>query len=144
MKYGDLVHTVREQSQGIGRDEAERAVSAVLGTLVERLPAGLARHLVAQLPHELAWLTGSAAVARSGPDGSERPVSGERFGLTAFAGRVAWRAGIGEEEALQRSAVVLNVLDAFVSPEEMSKVAGALPADIRELLPVTRALETEV
>ncbi len=50
------------------------------------------------------------------PDGHGRPAAGERFGLTAFAGRVAWRAGIDEDEALRRSAVVLNVLDAFVSP----------------------------
>ncbi len=40
MKYGELVHKVREQSPSAGREEAARSVSAVLGTLVERLPEG--------------------------------------------------------------------------------------------------------
>ncbi|MFV0137446.1 DUF2267 domain-containing protein [Streptomyces sp. HMX87] len=144
MKYGELVHTVQEQSHSGAREEAERSVSAVLSTLVERLPEGLAHHLVAQLPHELAGLTDAVGSGPEASDGSGQPAGGERFGLTAFAGRVAWRAGIGEEEALRRSAAVPNVLDSFVSPEEMTKVAGALPADIRELLPTTRAMETEV
>ncbi|MEU0739850.1 DUF2267 domain-containing protein [Streptomyces sp. NPDC006134] len=141
MKYDDLVRTVQEQSHAAGRDEAGRTVSAVLRTLAERLPEGLAEHLAAQLPHELAEAVSPARAAGDG-DGHARS-TGERFDLTAFAGRVAWRAGITEEAALQRSAVVLNVLDAFVSPEEMTKVAGALPADIRELLPTTRAVERE-
>ncbi|GAA2430248.1 DUF2267 domain-containing protein [Streptomyces glaucus] len=139
MKYDDLIRTVQEQSPPLGREEAERTVSAVLRTLAERLPEGLADHLAAQLPHEL------AGVARpAGTTGDEQPRgSGERFDLTAFAGRIAWRAGITEEAALQRSAVVLNVLDAFVSPEQMTKLASTLPADIRELLPTGRAVETE-
>lgn len=146
MKYADVVRTVQEQSRqglAISREEAGRTVSAVLRTLAERLPEGLAEHLAAQLPHELAGTVASAAESAGTGEGGHPRSAGERFGLTAFAGRVAWRAGITEEAALQRSAVVLNVLDAFVSPEEMLKVAGALPADIRELLPTTRALENE-
>ncbi|MBD0421277.1 DUF2267 domain-containing protein [Streptomyces sp. NPDC052309] len=141
MKYADVVRTVQEQSRSVGREEAEATVKAVLRTLAERLPEGLAGHLVAQLPHELADEIRSPEGAPGGPG---QPSGAERFGLTAFAGRVAWRAGIDEEAALQRSAVVLNVLDAVVSPEQMTKVAGALPPDIRELLPTTRAVETEV
>lgn len=141
MRYDDLVRTVQEQSRAVSRDEAERTVSAVLRTLAERLPEGLAEHLAAQLPHELAGHV-PPAQAPAGRSGHTRG-TGERFGLTAFAGRVAWRAGITEEAALQRAAVVLNVLDASVSPEEMTKVAGALHADIRELLPTTRAVESE-
>ncbi|MGW0812995.1 DUF2267 domain-containing protein [Streptomyces viridiviolaceus] len=141
MKYADLVRTVQEQSHAVGREEAEATVTAVLRTLAERLPEGLAGHLIAQLPHELA---GEIRPTDAEPEGHGQPSGAERFGLTAFAGRVAWRAGIDEEAALQRSAVVLNVLDAVVSPEQMTKVAGALPADIRELLPSTRAVETEV
>ncbi|GGL86690.1 hypothetical protein GCM10010129_33090 [Streptomyces fumigatiscleroticus] len=140
MKYDELIRCVQEQSHSTDRDDAERSVRAVLRTLEERLPEGLAGHLAAQLPHELA-----EAMAPEETDGEGQPPrdAGERFGLTAFAGRVAWRAGLGEDAALQRSAVVLNVLDAFVSPEEMTKLHGALPADIRELLPTMRAAGTE-
>ena len=141
MKYADLVRTVQEQSHAVGREEAEATVTAVLRTLAERLPERLADHLLAQLPHELA---AEIRPPDAEPEGHGQPSGAERVGLTAFAGRVAWRAGIDEEAALQRSAVVLNVLDAVVSPEQMTKVAGALPADIRELLPTTRAVETEV
>ncbi|MDN0196532.1 DUF2267 domain-containing protein [Streptomyces sp. S.PNR 29] len=142
MRYHDVIRTVQEQSHSAGRGEADQSVRAVLRTLAERLPEGLAGHLAAQLPHELAESVQSAHDSGAG-QGQPR-TTGERFGLTAFAGRVAWRAGISEDVALQRSAVVLNVLDAFVSPEQMTKIASALPADIRELLPTTRAVETEI
>jgi uncharacterized protein (DUF2267 family) len=142
MKYHDLIRTVQEQSHSAGRGEADQSVRAVLRTLAERLPEGLADHLAAQLPHELAESVRSAHA--SGDGHGQLRAAGERFGLTAFAGRVAWRAGITEEAALERSAVVLNVLDAFVSPEQMTRIASALPADIRELLPTTRAVETEI
>ncbi|MFE2265057.1 DUF2267 domain-containing protein [Streptomyces griseosporeus] len=137
MKYDDMVRTVRDRVGFVDRDEAEQTLRAVLRTLAERVPAGLAEHLAAQLPHELG---GALRPPGAGESGHPRTV-GERFDLTTFAGRVAWRAGVSEDTAVQRSAAVLEVLDAAVSPELMDKLSGALPHDIRELLPTTRASE---
>ncbi|MEV6940369.1 DUF2267 domain-containing protein [Streptomyces sp. NPDC051132] len=112
--------------------------AAVVSTLAERLPSGLARHVAAQLPPDLAAAMREAADASAGRDSGS---AGERFGLTAFAGRVAARAGTDEDKALRDAAAVLEVLDAALAPELTERMAGALPADIRELLPVERAVQ---
>lgn len=142
MKYGDMVRTVRDRTGSADRDEAEQTLRAVLRTLAERVPAGLADHLAAQLPHELAGTVrgGEPAAAEGGHPRS----AGERFDLTTFVGRVAWRAGVSEDTAVQRAAAVLEVLDAAVAPEQMDKLTHVLPADIRELLPTARASEHSI
>ncbi|GAA3243517.1 DUF2267 domain-containing protein [Streptomyces sp. XM83C] len=141
MKYDAMVRTVRDRVGFVDRDEAEQTLRAVLRTVAERVPAGLAGHLAAQLPHELGGI-----LHREPPESEEgHPRSaGERFDLTTFVGRVAWRAGVSEDIALQRSAAVLEVLDAAVSPELMDKLTGVLPHDIRELLPTARASEHSI
>lgn len=139
MRHDELIGKVQAEARLPDRGAAERATRAVLHTLAERLPHGLARHLAAQLPEELAEAVQEGATVP--PHGvSERSSVGERFGLTAFAGRVAWRSGVSEEDAVRQAAAVLEVLDAAV-PEEMEKVAQTLPPDIRELLPSGRAAE---
>ncbi len=72
---------------------------------------------------------------------SDAGTAGERFGLTVFAGRIADRAGTDEDTALREAAAVMEVLDAALAPELTERMAGALPADIRDLLPVGRATE---
>jgi hypothetical protein len=68
------------QAAGIDHDEAERAVRATLTALAERISAGEARDLAAQLPPELApWLN---VDKRS-----------ERFDVDEFLRRVAVRSG---------------------------------------------------
>ena len=110
----------------------------MLSTLAERLPSGLADHVSAQLPPELADPMRLAAE----PSADDRSnASGERFDLTVFAGRIAGRAGTDEDAALREAAAVLEVLDAALTPELNEKVAGVLPADIRVLLPSGRAAE---
>ncbi|MDQ0774513.1 uncharacterized protein (DUF2267 family) [Streptomyces aurantiacus] len=120
------------------RGSADRATRAVLSTLAERLPSGLADHMSAQLPPELA--DPMREVAEPSADGRSH-TSGERFDLTVFAGRIAGRAGTDEDAALREAAAVLEVLDAALTPELNEKVAGVLPADIRLLLPSGRAAE---
>lgn len=142
MRHDELIAKVRERAELPDRNSAERATRAVLWTLAERVPDGLADHLAAQLPAQLAE---SIRERVSSPAGSaERRGSGERFDLTAFAGRVAWRAGVPEDAALRESVAVFEVLDAAIAPEEMEKLARVLPTDIRTLLPVARADITEV
>jgi uncharacterized protein (DUF2267 family) len=138
MRHDEMIGKVQELARLPGRGPAERATQAVLTTLAERLPSGLADHMAAQLPPELGAsvheVTGSSG-------GASSRSSAERFGLTVFAGRVAVRAGTDEDSALREAAAVLEVLDAALAPELTEKVAGALPSDIRELLPATRAAD---
>ncbi|MFQ6147307.1 DUF2267 domain-containing protein [Streptomyces seoulensis] len=137
MQHDEMITKVRALAQLPGRGPAEAATRAVLTTLGERLPSGLAGHVAAQLPPEpAACLRHASEAAASGAASS-----GERFGLTTFAGRIAARTGTDEDAALREAAAVLEVLDAALAPELMEKLAGALPGDIRELLPLGRAAE---
>jgi uncharacterized protein (DUF2267 family) len=142
MHYEEFIGKVQARAQLPGRGPAERVTGAVLRTLAERLPDGLVGHLLAQLPSTLADSVSEATQA-PGAREPESKGSGERFDITVFAGRVAWRAGVSEEVALEQTAAVFEVLDAAVVPELMEKVTAALPADIGGLLPTARAVEAE-
>ncbi|MCH0562436.1 MULTISPECIES: DUF2267 domain-containing protein [unclassified Streptomyces] len=136
MKYPDMVRTTGDRIGFVDLAEAEQTLRAVLRTVTERVPADLADHLATQLPHELGDVLRPADPATEA--GHPRTV-GERFDLTSFVGRVAWRAGVSEDTALRRSAAVLEVLDAAVAPESMERLTRVLPPDIRALLPRARA-----
>ncbi|MDG9725108.1 DUF2267 domain-containing protein [Streptomyces sp. DH41] len=138
MQHDEMIGKVQALAQLPDRGSAEQATRAVLETLAERLPSGLADHTAAQLPPPLA--TTMRQVTGSFPDGHS-DTSAERFDLTVFAGRIAGRAATDEDQALREAAAVLEVLDAALTPELTEKVAGALPADIRELLPVGRTVD---
>ncbi|MFJ3718220.1 DUF2267 domain-containing protein [Streptomyces sp. NPDC090057] len=135
MHHDEMIGKVRTLAALPDSGTAERATRAVVCTLSERLPSGLARHVAAQLPPDLAAAMRRAAEEAGGDSGH----AGERFGLAAFAGRIADRAGTDEDTALREAAAVLEVLDAALAPELTERMAGALPSDIRELLPVERA-----
>jgi uncharacterized protein (DUF2267 family) len=139
MRYDEMIRKVQILAHLPDRESAQSAIRSVLQTLAERLPTGLADHLAAQLPHDAAAHI-RATTESVTSEGRPREV-GEPFDLTAFAGRVAVRAETTEDTALEYCAVVLEVLDAAVSPEEMRKLTDALPADIRELSPAGRATE---
>lgn len=164
MRHDEMIGKVQALAQLPDRGSAERAAHAVVTTLSERLPPGLARHVAAQLPPDMADAMRRAADAgamsgargsgaresrgqqsRAGGSGARTAegTAGERFGLTAFAGRIADRAGTDEDTALRDAAAVMEVLDAALAPELTERMAGALPADIRELLPLERASEAD-
>ncbi|MGP3981631.1 DUF2267 domain-containing protein [Streptomyces sp. KR80] len=143
MRYDELTGQVQIRAQLPDRQAAERAVRATLETLAERIPGGLADHLAAQLPIEAGEALRRITVAHEGSP-QQRAYwrdHGERFDITGFAGRIAWRAGVSEEVALQDAAVMFEVLDAAVSPGLMHRLHRALPSDIRALLPEERATE---
>ncbi|MBY8880127.1 DUF2267 domain-containing protein [Actinacidiphila acidipaludis] len=139
MKHDEMIGKAQALAQLPDRGSAERAMDAVLRTLGERLPSGLADHMAAQLPASLGVCVHRAAESAA-LDGRD-PSVGERFDLTAFAGRVAGRAGTTEDAALQETAAVFEVLDAALAPELMDKMAAVLPADIGGLLPSGRSQE---
>ncbi|CAL9366574.1 hypothetical protein SUDANB176_00780 [Streptomyces sp. enrichment culture] len=138
MQHDEMIGKVQALAQLPDRGSAEQVTRTVLRTLAERLPSGLADHMAAQLPPAL------AAAVREVTDspGDGRPgASGERFDLTVFTGRIAGRAATDEDTAVREAAAVLEVLDAALAPELTEKVAGALPADIRELMPARRTAD---
>ncbi|WP_031087065.1 DUF2267 domain-containing protein [Streptomyces sp. NRRL WC-3549] len=140
MQHDEIIGKVQALAQLPGRGPAERATQAVLTTLAERLPSGLAEHVAAQLPPELAVHIREAA----GPAAEETTHStAERFDLATFAGRIAARAGTDESAALREAAAVLEVLDAALAPGLMENMTDALPADIGQLLPSARAADDE-
>ncbi|MGW4026284.1 DUF2267 domain-containing protein [Streptomyces sp. NPDC005009] len=128
MQHDEFIGKVQALTQLPDRGTSERATRAVLSTLAERLPSGLAGHVAAQLPPTL------AAPMR-------QTTSGERFDLTTFAGRIAGRAETDEDAAVREAAAVLEVLDAALTPELTEKLVAALPRDIGGLLPVGRAAD---
>lgn len=141
MRYEEITGQVQARARLGSRQEAEAALRATLETLAERVPDGVAAHLAAQLPHEAAEsLRRVIAEHEAAPHvRAEMRMRGERFDLPVFAGRVAWRAEISEEEAIEQAVAVLEVLDAAVAPELMLKLEDVLPPDIRDVLPSARA-----
>ncbi|GAA1098471.1 MULTISPECIES: DUF2267 domain-containing protein [Streptomyces violaceusniger group] len=141
MRYEEMTGLVQARAQLPDRQSAERAVRATLETLAERIPDGLADHMAAQLPLEAAEPLRRVAASHEGSpeERTYRRDHGERFDLTGFAGRIAWRTEHTEEEALREAAAFFEVLDSAVDPELMEKLYGVLPNDIRELLPESRA-----
>jgi len=110
------------QAAGIDHDEAERAVRATLTTLAERISAGEARDLAAQLPPELApWLN---VDKRS-----------ERFDVDEFLRRVAERSGADGDAALRRARSVFAVLGQAIAASELDDVVSELPKNYGPLLP---------
>jgi uncharacterized protein (DUF2267 family) len=141
MRYEEFTGQVQARAALGSRQAAERAVRATLETVAERIPDGVAEHLAAQLPQEVADPLGRVvAEHETSPHArADARVRGEPFDLSAFAGRIAWRARTSEENALREASAVLEVLDAAVSPELMRKLEDVLPADIKTVLPSGRA-----
>ncbi|SEN79408.1 DUF2267 domain-containing protein [Actinacidiphila rubida] len=139
MRHDEIIGKVQALAQLPDRGSAENATGAVLRTLGERIAPGLAEHVAAQLPPTLGRNLRLAAQDAVG-DGRDRGV-GEPFGLAAFTGRVAGRAGVPDETALRDTTAVLEVLDGALSPELMDKVASDLSVDYADLLPSGRADE---
>jgi uncharacterized protein (DUF2267 family) len=142
MRHDEMIGKVQALAQLPDRGSAEATTHAVLLTLAERLPAGVAEHVAAQLPHSLGSALREAPESEGGCSPVERTHTvGERFGLTVFAGRVAARTGTTEDVAIRDAGAVLEVLDAALAPELMGKIGHELPDDIRALLPERRATE---
>ncbi|POX38191.1 DUF2267 domain-containing protein [Streptomyces sp. Ru73] len=141
MQHDEFLRLVQAGAALPDRGAAERAVRATLETLAERVPDGLAGHLAAQLPPEIGEHVRRVVATHEG--GQEERHTAERFDLTTFAARIAWRGGVSEDAALREASAVFEVLDAALSPELAGKLGSVLPPDIRELLPASRTEDPE-
>lgn len=127
MQFHEFLGHVQHRAQLPSPGHALGASRATLVTLGERLAAGEAAHLAAQLPREI-----SHFLTRGDP---ASPGSGERFGLDEFINRVSLRERVDLPLAALHAQAVLQVLDQAVSAGEMAQVRHQLPEDIRRLLP---------
>ncbi|PZE27372.1 MULTISPECIES: DUF2267 domain-containing protein [unclassified Curtobacterium] len=104
----DITHT---------RTRARPITDATLLTLAERLSGGEAADLAAELPEEL-----RTPLLRDGE-------ASERFGADEFCRRVAERAGVDADTALEGATVVFAVLHEAVSKGVWDHVTTQLPKE---------------
>ncbi|MGK5551844.1 DUF2267 domain-containing protein [Actinomadura kijaniata] len=116
MQDHEFLARVRERGGYADQDEARAVTVAVLEVLAERVTAGEARDLAAQLP-------GSLAKALAPERGSA-----DRFGVEEFCRRVAGRVGDGSRAAERDAGAVLSTVADAVSPGELDHLTSRLPS----------------
>jgi uncharacterized protein (DUF2267 family) len=121
MRLATFLDIVAEAA-GITLDEAERAASATLKTLAERISGGEAEDIAAFLPRELRGVLTSV------------PEPAEPFGLDEFVRRVAEREGVDEAKARRHAEAVFVALGQAVAPRELRDMAAQLPREFDPLL----------
>jgi uncharacterized protein (DUF2267 family) len=127
MQHDAFIGRVQARARPASRGEAKRATRAVLTTLGERIPRGLADNLAAQLPREIGEHLRRGEV--HGGIGA-----GRRFDRTEFVGRVGDRCGFHGPEAAFAARVVCEVVDEAVQVGIMHRVREALPPDAQFLV----------
>lgn len=130
MQHDEFIGHVQQRARLGSRGEAERATRATLETFAERLPAGLADNLAAQLPEEVSEHLHRVVRAPDEPDAAER------FGRDQFIHRVADRAGggVNTSQAVHWVRAVFEVVDEATSGSLTGKVADSLPSELRSLV----------
>jgi uncharacterized protein (DUF2267 family) len=126
VQYAEFLSSVSGRI-GRPREEAESLTHATLQVLADRISAGEAEDLAAQLPDELKspLLAPPTADARS-------------FGAEEFARQVASSAGIPESDALAGVAAVLVTLRDAVTPGEYDDVLAQLGREFADLIDAAR------
>ncbi|WP_117211055.1 DUF2267 domain-containing protein [Allorhizocola rhizosphaerae] len=127
MKYDDFLGQVQNRARLADLGQAERATRAVLETLGQRIPDGLAGNLAAQLPHEVGeHLRRYQMFGELG--------TGEHFDLDEFVRRVSERSGLDGPQAAFVVRAVCEVVDEATQGSVWQKVSETLPSDLRTLV----------
>ncbi len=123
MERDELLDRVRDGSSTTTREEAERAVLAVLQVVGAHLSDGAARELAEALPDPAAGTLrhpgDRAAHAGTGPE--------------VYA-QVARRLGLSDAAAADKVAGVLRAVAGGVDQERLDRVRAQLPADVARML----------
>jgi uncharacterized protein (DUF2267 family) len=127
-----FISTVQQMAR-ISWDEAQRATEATLTTLAERLSAGGARDIAAQLPEELRRYL-------------ETDTDADGFSPTEFIRRVAEREGVDDLDAAELHVrAVFDALQRFVDERELQQMESELSKDYLTLTaPMVKARRPEV
>lgn len=116
MKFEEFVGEVQHRAKLGTMGDAVRAIQAVLPTLSERLDAGEAKDLAAQLPREIAFYL-------------QTPEHRRRMSLEEFFELVSLREEVDLPAAVYHARVVIEVLQEAVSPGEIQDVLAELPPE---------------
>lgn len=122
MKRDQFLKQVQSAAQLSSREEAERAISATLETLAERIVGDEAKDLASQLPQEI----GQYLRGREGQNG-------DHFSVKEFYQRVSEKEGVEPTVAAMHARAVFTVLNAAVSPGEFADVRVNLSEDYADL-----------
>jgi uncharacterized protein (DUF2267 family) len=125
MTYDEFIAAVQERAGGIPREEAEKATWATLEVLADRITAGEANDLAAQLPKAL-----KEALRPHKPEA-------EPFGLKEFVDRVAQRLGETPVPPKQLVRAVLTTVREGVTGGEFEDVMQQLPDEFWEVVEPT-------
>lgn len=121
MKYQEYIDAVADRAD-VTFEEAELLSYATLQTLGERISAGEARDLAAQLPKGL-------QEAMSKPEELAEP-----FGLGEFIRRVSIRAGVDPVLAGDAVRATLTTLREAVTDGEFDDILAQLPKEYRAVI----------
>ena len=126
MQYPEFLRRVEDQigaTQPASETQpaAERAITATLETLSERLTGGQANNLAAQLPGEL-----QAPLRRTAEEA-------EDFSLEEFYRRVSEREGVDIDTARNDVSAVMTVLRLAVTGGELDNLIAQLPSEFNAL-----------
>jgi uncharacterized protein (DUF2267 family) len=122
MQMQEFMGQVQHRARLATLDEAVRATRATLETLAERIGAGEARQLAAQLPGEISRYLETDALG-----------GGDRYDSDEFLARVSAREGVDLPASVHHVRAVLEVLQQAVSKGEIGDVMQRLPDDYRRL-----------
>lgn len=128
MQHDAFIGQVQNRARLDSRGAAETATRSTLETLSERIPAGLAADLAAQLPHEIGEHLRRVATA---PD---IPATGVRMSRQEFFARVAEREGKDVPKAVHDARSVMEVVGEAVQGGLTGKVRNSLDGELASVL----------
>lgn len=120
MKVDSFIGEVENRARLPSRGDAVRAVQATLETLAERIRAGEADDLAAQLPEEIGTYLRDVETT-------------ERFEVNEFFLRVAAKETADLPDATHHARAVIDVLQDAVTAGELEDVKGQLPDNYKPL-----------
>jgi len=128
MNKGEFIHRIQGITGIQDRNRAEKATSAVLGTLCGRLTRDEAKDLEAQLPNGIDSMCQGNILT-----GLIKQVTGpNRLDRDAFLDRVSENAELGgREQAATVATAVFHVVKDQITEGESQDVAGQLPAKLK-------------
>jgi uncharacterized protein (DUF2267 family) len=125
MKFDEFIAAVQERAGAIPREEAERGTYATLEVLADRLTAGEADDLAAQLPKPL-----KDALTPLEPEA-------EPFGVKDFVDRVAAKVGETSVPPKQLVRAVMTTVREAVTGGEFHEVMQQLPDEFWDVVEPT-------
>lgn len=115
MQYSEFIDRVTERT-GLEEREAKRLVQATFETLSDRLAGGAPSNLGSELPEPV-----KSYLSEEG--------KGEIFDIAEFERRVASRAKIGTDTALEQAGAVIGTVREAVDATVVDRVVDQLPDD---------------